>query len=169
MQLHLEAHLNAYSRAPFYFDWVRDISPEGEYNPNVVWVRAKAKDKDNKIKFEWVPVNRNFLEDEKIARELKRISDLEKEFNFVLNKGNNSSGKQLTQVYAQDINNNQIRLNVASNVKGSTLALRKENGTIECAAPTQDLDAVNLQWFNNSSMTSEEIDNMLEEILNGQQ
>lgn len=165
MQLQLKAYLNAYSRAPFYFDWVRDISPEGEYDPNIVWVRAKNS--NNEI--EWVPVNRYFLDDENIAKELKRISDVEKEFNFVLYKGSNTSKKSLDQVYAQDINGNQIRLDVASRVEGSTLTLRKENGTIECAAPTQDLDAVNLQWFNNSSMTSEEIDNMLEEILNGQQ
>lgn len=164
MQLHLEAHLNAYSRAPFYFDWVRDISPDGEYNPNIVWVRAKDKDNNNKIKFEWVPVNRYFLDDENIVKELKRISDLEKEFGFVLYKGSNTSKKSLDQVYAQDINGNQIRLDVASNVKGSTLALRKENGAIECASPMTNLDAINLQWFNNQLLTDKEIDDMLEEV-----
>lgn len=165
MQLHLEAHLNAYSRAPFYFDWVRDISPDGEYNPNIVWVRAR--DKDNNIS--WVPVNRYFLDDENIAKELKRISDIEKELPLMLYKGDNNSKKSLSQVYAQDINDNQIRIEVSERVENSTLVLRNESGTIKCASPIQESDAVNLKQFNDSSITSEEIKSMLEEVLNGGQ
>ena len=39
MRLELNAHLQAYSRAPFYSDWVRDVTKEEYVTSSDVWVR----------------------------------------------------------------------------------------------------------------------------------
>ena len=73
MQLKLNAHLNAYSRAPFYQDWVRDIAPDGEYDPNIVWARAKNESGD----ITWVPINKGLLDDANVKSLLSRIETAE--------------------------------------------------------------------------------------------
>lgn len=73
MQLQLKAHLNAYSRAPFYSDWVRDVSIDGEYDPDIVWVRAKTADGQTY----WEPINKYLFNKENVDKILHRLDATE--------------------------------------------------------------------------------------------
>ena len=73
MQLNLNAQLRAYSRAPFYSDWVRDVSPDGEYNPDIVWARAK----DETGKTYWQPLDKKLLDANVIQDVINRLEQTE--------------------------------------------------------------------------------------------
>ena len=42
--IQLKAKLQAYSKTPFYEDWVRDIAKIPNYDPNKSYVRATGED-----------------------------------------------------------------------------------------------------------------------------
>lgn len=111
--INLTATLQAYSKAPFYKDWVRDVTAQGDKfgpiqeisNPDgttskVAWVRAIDA---NTGKYQWYPIDISLVDKETVDTLLEKIAACEK----ALDEG--LSGIYLSQPYL-DANSHNIVL-----------------------------------------------------------
>lgn len=111
--INLKATLQAYSKAPFYKDWVRDVTAQGDKfgpiqeinNPDgttskVAWVRAIDANTGN---YQWYPIDISLVDKETVDILLEKITACEK----ALDEG--LSGIYLSQPYL-DANSHNIVL-----------------------------------------------------------
>lgn len=69
--IQLKAKLQAYSRAPFYADWVRDITSLPDYDPEANYIRCT--DENGEIK--WKKIDVKYCDETTLERFIKEISD----------------------------------------------------------------------------------------------
>lgn len=110
--INLKATLQAYSKAPFYKDWVRDVTAQGDKfgpiqeisNPDgttskVAWVRAIDANTGN---YQWYPIDISLVDKETVDTLLEKVAACEK----ALDEG--LSGIYLSQPYLDESSHNLV-------------------------------------------------------------
>lgn len=110
-QIKLNATLQAYSKAPFYSDWVRDVSAQnGSYEPiqeilnsdgsvaKIAWVRAL----NNKNEYQWYPIDVTALDASAIEELRQQL------FQYGTSLEENLEGIYLSAPYLDEATNNLV-------------------------------------------------------------